>query len=290
MELIFENKNGQRLDLLNNRNYFKLTAAEGLHGIDTAFSETESPYTDGTTVDNVRALPRGIALKFALCGDVAASLDVFHAVVKSKQLGKLIKREGERETKIQGYVTVPPYSRTSDRVTVELQLYCGQPYWEDVEELVGTITETLDLLYFPEIGRGFPEEGVPFGSLSVENAQTFTNDGDTSVGLTIIISALGVVKNPRISCSTGTQNGWYMQLNTTLNEGDEVIISTHRGNKSITINGGEYISGVPILSLLEYAGEDWLQLETGENTFNITSDTETAEVYFYIYYSRRWER
>lgn len=290
MELIFENKNGQRLDLLNNRKYFKLIAAEGLHGVEVDFSETESAYTDGTTVDNARALPRGIALKFAMQGDVAASLDIFHAVVKSKQVGKIYKREGERETKIQGRVTVPPYTRLTDGVAVELQLYCGQPYWEDVQELVGTISEILDLLYFPEEGRGFPEEGVPFGALNIEKAQTIANDGDTSVGLTIVINALGEVARPRISCSTGTQNGWYMQINTTLKDGDEVVISTHRGSKSITINGSAYINGVPILSLLEYSGDDWLQLETGSNTFNITTDTEAAQVYFYIYFSRRWER
>lgn len=290
MELIFENQNGQRLDLLNNRKYFCLIAAEGLHGIETDIAETESSYTDGSTIDNVRALPRGIALKFALCGDVAASLDIFHAVVKSKQTGKIYKREGDRETKIQGRVTIPPYSRMSNRVTVELQLYCGQPYWEDTEELVGTISELIDLLYFPEAGRGFPEEGVPFGVIEIEQKQTIANDGDTSVGLTIVINALGIVVNPRISCSTGTQNGWYMQLNTTLYEGDEVVISTHKGNKSITINGSAWIDGEPILSLLEYSGDDWLQLETGENTFNITSSTEGAQIYFYIFFSRRWER
>lgn len=289
MELIFENKSGQRLDLLNNRKYFKLTAAEGLHGVETEFSETESPYTDGSTVDNVRVLPRGIALKFALRGDVAASLEYFHNVVKSKQIGTLIKRENERETKIQGRVTVPLYSRVSDAVAVELQLYCGQPYWEDVQEFVGTISEVVDLLYFPENGRGFPSEGVPFGLINTANEQTFANDGDTSVGMTIVINAGGEVATPRISCSTGTQNGWYMQINTTLNDGDELIISTHRGSKSITINGNAYINGVPILSLLEYRGNDWLQIETGENTFNITSDTDNAKVYFYIYFSRRWE-
>lgn len=290
MELIFENKNGQRLDLLRNRKNFCLIAAEGLHGVEVDFAETESPYTDGATINSARALPRGIALKFAICGDVAASLDVFHAVVKSKQLGRLYKREGERETKIEGRVTVPPYTRLSSRVTVELHLYCGQPYWEDVVELIGTISETVDLLYLPENGRGFPEVGVPFGALNIEKAQTITNDGDTSVGLTIVINTLGEVKRPRISCSTGSQNGWYMQLNTTLNDGDEVVISTHKNNKSITINGGAYVGGVPILALLEYMGDDWLQLETGENTFNITSETDSAEMYFYIYFSRRWER
>ena len=290
MELIFENKNGQRLDLLNNRKYFKLIAAEGLHGVEVEFSETDSAHTDGANVDNARALPRGIALKFALCGDVAASLDFFHAVVKSKQIGKLIKTEGERETKIQGRVTVPPYTRLTDAVVVELHLYCGQPYWEDVQELVGTISELVDLLYFPEEGRGFPTEGVPFGVINTEKTQTITNDGDTSVGLTIVINALGEVKNPRLACSTGEQNGFYLKLNTTLKDGDEVIISTHKGAKSITINGSAYINGVPIYSLLEYASEDWLQLETGANVFNITSDTEGAKVYFYIYFLRRWER
>ena len=290
MELIFENKNGQRLDLLNNRKHFKLIAAEGLHGVDVEFSETESARTDGSTVDNARALPRGIALKFAMQGDVEASLDIFHGVVKSKQVGKLIKTERERETKIQGWVTVPPYSRLNNPVEVELHLYCGQPYWEDVQELVGTISELVDLLYFPEEGRGFPEEGVPFGALNIEKTQTITNDGDTSVGLTIVINALGEVKNPRIACSTGEQNGFYLKLNTTLKDGDEVIISTHTDAKSITINGSAYINGVPIYSLLEYVSENWLQLETGVNIFNITSDTEGANVYIYIYFSRRWER
>lgn len=290
MELIFENQNGQRLDLLNNRRHFALTAAEGLHGVEVEYSESDSAYTDGTTVDNVRALPRGIALKFALRGDVAASLDLFHGVVKSKQVGKLIKREGARETKIEGRVTVPPYTRFSDACAVELQLYCGQPYWEDVEQIVGTISEIIDLLYFPEEGRGFPTEGVPFGVINSDLEQTITNDGDTSVGLTIVINALGTVVNPRIACSTGSQDGWYMALNTILHDGDEVIISTHRSAKSITINGSEYKEGVPILSLLEYRGDDWLQLETGANTFTITSDTAAAKVYFYIYFSRRWER
>lgn len=290
MELIFENRSGQRLDLLNNRKYFCLTAAEGLHGVEVDFAETESPYTDGATVDHARALPRGIALKFALCGDVVTGLDLFHGVVKSKQIGKLIKREGERETKIEGRVTIPPYTRITDAVAVELHLYCGQPYWEDVEKLIGTISEIVDLLYFPEDGRGFPEEGVPFGALNIEKTQTITNDGDASVGLTIVINALGTVANPRIACSTGAQNGWYMKLNTTLNDGDEVIISTHKGAKSVTINGLAYKNGVPILSLLEYVGDDWLQLETGANTFNILSDTASAKVFFNIYFSRRWER
>ena len=288
MELIFENKDGQQLDLLNNRKYFKLTAAEGLHGVDVEFSETENAYTDGAEVDNAKALPRGIALKFAMQGDVEAGLDLFHGVVKSKQIATLLKTEKGRETKIQGVVTIPPSTRVANPVTVELHLYCGQPYWEDVNKLLSTITEILDLLYFPEEGRGFPEVGVPFGVIDRKKEKTLINDGDTSVGLTIVINSLKEAANPRISCSTGTQNGWYMQLNITLTEGDEVIISTHRNNKYITLNGSAYQNGTSLLSKLEYLGDDWLQLETGPNKFNISNDG--GDLYFNIFYTRRWER
>ena len=58
MKLTLINKNNQILDLLNNRDKFILSVAEGLHGIETDIAETETPYIDGSIVDSVKALPR----------------------------------------------------------------------------------------------------------------------------------------------------------------------------------------------------------------------------------------
>lgn len=289
MELTYTNFNNDRLDLLNNQDHFVLIAAEGLHGVDLDYSESDSPYMDGTDINNVRALPRGIILTFQLIGDVQEAIDLFTSVVKSKQTAILTETdENGREITVKGYVNIPPYTRLSAACLIQLEMNCGQPYWEDVLTMVTVISDTIPLLYFPMQGRGITAVGIPFGEINVDREKTIVNSGDTSVGMTIQIVATNNTSNPRISCSTGKQNGWYMQINIDLQSTDVITISTHKGNKYITLNGSLYYGNTPILSLLTIVGDDWLQLEQGKNTFNITASDDT-KLYFELTYKRRYE-
>ena len=291
MELTLINKNNQVLDLLNNRDKFILSAAEGLHGIETDIAENETPYTDGSTVESVRALPRGIELVFTLRGNVKASIDYFTSIVKSKQFVTLREIEGERDITIKGVATIPPYSRMLQTCKITLSIYCGQPYWEDIENIVETISEQINFLCFPQDGQHFTEYGRPFGAIDTDLTKTFENKSDTAVGMLINLVALGEVENPRISCSTGEQNGWYMQLNLTLQADDVLEISTVKGNKYITINGLDTYNGEPILNYLEWQGDEWLQLETGANTFSVTTEygETNSNLYFNLIYKGRYE-
>lgn len=289
MKLILTNKNGQTLDLLNNTNHIILTKCDGLHGIDTDIATSESPYLDGTIIENVKALPRGISMTFKLIPDIKQSIDFFTNVVKSKQYVTLTETENDQEITIKGIATIPPYTRMNALCEIVLDIYCGQPYWEDVENIVEALSMFIDLLYFPVAGQYFTPTGRPFGAVDTDMEKTFTNDGDVAVGMLVYITALGPVINPRLSCSSGSQNGWYMQLNLTLQENDEVEISTVRGNKYIKINGSETFNGLPVLSYLSFVGNDWLQLETGENTFNISEETAANDLYFTIEYKRKYE-
>lgn len=291
MQLTLTNKNNQILDLLNNRDKFILSAAEGLHGIETDIAESETPYTDGTTIESVKALPRGIELVFILRGDIKASIDYFTSIVKSKQFVTLREVEGDRDIAIKGVATIPPYSRMLQTCKISLSIHCGQPYWEDVAYFVQIISEYIDLLNFPVDGQYFPVIGRPFGAIDTDLTKTFENKSDTSVGMVIEIVAKGEVVNPRIVCATGGQVGWYMQLNITLQADDYLEISTVKSNKYITINGLETYNGEPILNYLEWQGEDWLQLETGENTFSVTTEggATNSNVYFSLIYKGRYE-
>ena len=105
----------------------------------------------------------------------------------------------------------------------------------------------------------------------------------------ISLIALGEIVKPRLSCSTGEQNGWYMQLNITLQASDELVINTVKGEKYITLNGSTEYNGTPLLSYLEFVGNDWLQLEQGENTFNATAESGSENTYFSISYKGRYE-
>lgn len=293
MELILTNKNGATLDLLNNDNYFILSKCDALHGVDTDIATADSPYLDGAIIEGVKALPRGISMTFKLIPDIRRSIDFFTSVVKSKQYVTLTEKENGREITLKGIATIPPYTRMLAACEIQLDIYCGQPYWEDIESVLDTISLILPKLYFPAAtGQYFTAVngtmgGRVFSVYNMDATKTFVNNGDVSVGMNIRVIALGEVENPRISCSSGEQNGWFMQLNLTLEQNDEVEINTVRGNKYIKINGSETYNGKPVLSYLEFNGYDWLQLETGENTFNITPTS--ANLYFNISYKRRWE-
>lgn len=292
-KLLLTNKRNQTLDLLGNRDKFILSAVEGLHGVETEIGESETPYTDGAIIEeeNVKALPRGIEMTFTLRGNIKASIDFFTSIVKSKQFVTLREIEDGRDIAVKGIATIPPYSRMMQTCKIVLTIYCGQPYWEDVNYLVEVLSNTLDLLNFPYEGQYFTSEGRPFGEIDTSLTKTFTNTSDTAVGMRINLVALGTVVNPRIICGSGTQVGWYMQLNLTLQADDLVEISTEKTNKYITINGLDTYNGEPILNYLEWQGNDWLQLETGENTFSVTTqDEETnGNVYFSLIYKGRYE-
>lgn len=292
MQLLLTNKNKQTLDLLNNKNKFILKGAEALHGIETEISDVDNPYTDGSEIEHVKALPRGIELTFKLRGNVKESIDYFTSYIKSKQFVELREIDGTRDIVIKGIATIPPYTRMSQSCEIVLTIYCGQPYWEDLKYIVGVISEKIDLLYFPIEGQYFPVFGRPFGEVDTSLEKTFKNDSHVTVGMLIKFTAINEVVNPRISCSSGNQNGWYMQLNLTLKSNDEVQINTVKGNKYITINGSEYINGNPndpILNYLEFNGADWLQLEQGDNRFNVTTAKGSSNLYFTMIYKGRYE-
>lgn len=290
-KLLLINKNNQVLDLLNSKDKFILSGAEGLHGIETEISESDTPYADGVTIESVKAMPRGIELTFTLRGNVKESIDYFTSIVKSKQLVTLREVEGNRDITIKGIATIPPYSRMMQSCKITLTIYCGQPYWEDLNYIVVSLGEVTDLLYFPIEGQYFTEAGRAFGVIGLDLTKTFENKSDTAVGMLISVVALGEVVNPRISCSTGEQNGWYMQLNLTLQENDELEINTVKNEKYITINGLDTYNGEPILNYLEWQGKDWLQLETGANTFSATTEggSTNSNFHFDFIYKGRYE-
>jgi hypothetical protein len=288
MKLVLINKSGQELDLWKNP-HFLLASAEGLHGIETDIGESESPYMDGASIETVKALPRGIELTLILRGEVEEAINAVTSVVKSKQTVTLKEESSKGEITLKGVATIPPYSRMSQTCRITLSIYCGQPYWEDIEQMVAEISEAIGLLYFPMQGQFFTAFGRPFGVLDTKLEKSFINDGDVDVGMVITINTYGEVVNPRISCSTGQQNGWWMQLNITLKTEDVVIISTVRGNKYISINGSETYEGEPVTNFPEFNGKDLLQLEQGRNTFNLTAESGEKNLYFTIGYKRRFE-
>lgn len=280
MKLDFISARGSIMPLVNNE-YFYLAGCDGLTRTNISLASSTTPSMDGDRVNNVQAQPRSIVLYLeARQGKNVEDVKRYvTAYVKPKLSGTLRWNQNEREIEITGIVQAMEMPRFSQKCIMQITLYCSEPYWADLAYLITELSNIIGMHYFPiDIGGlSFPTEGVPFGVYERNHVKNFTNDGDVASGMIITITALTVATNPVLR---NLSTGQFIGINDTLVAGDEVIISTYKGRKTITKNGVNIIDKI-------MPGATFLQLEVGGNEFMIDSDDEEiANMYFTLTYKR----
>ena len=279
--LYYVGANGSQIDLFRNP-YFDLTNVDGMTGVANDIAASTTPSMDGDKINNIQTQPRGIVLDLRIkdCVSVEGAKRYILRSVKPKQKGKLVLNHAGRELSISGVVEAISMPRFDQEITMQVTLYCSNPYWQDVENVLLEISRILNMHYFSlDVGGlAFPVEGVVMGEYDTNMTRTYTNDGDAECGMIITIVALADVLNPAIYKPDGS----YIGVNDSMVLGDEIIINTNRGEKSITKNG------VNILSKIK-PGSTFLQLDTGDNELTINSDGDTeGNVYFMLSFKRRF--
>lgn len=282
MRLEYVDERGNSLMLTGNP-LFKLTNADGLTSVTADLATSTVPGMDGDIVNNVQASPRSIVLDISIENDVEAVSRSIRKVVKAKQKCTLKwEPDGVRELMIGGVVEQIHMPRFTNLAVMQVTIHCAQPWWEDQHETATDISETIPLHWFDRPNAGgmlcFPKEGIALGEYDTNRTKVFDNDGDAEVGLTIAIVALGHVKNPKIFNSKAE----YIGVDLEMEQGDQVIITTGKGNKTVTLNGQNKISALA-------DGSTWLQMPTGEEELTIDSDDGTeGNMYFTVTYRRRY--
>ena len=288
MRLEFVSAKGDIMPLTGNSK-FKLSNVDGITSASVEISSSTVASMDGDFVNNKRTMPRSIVLDLSIESDVENVKRYILQYVKPKLKGTLRMTQNDRTTQISGVIESIEMPRFTNSATMQITLYCSQPYWEDIENSSQEISEVLDLFYFTDNEESeieseednmlyFPEEGLPFGEYDTNRTKVLTNEGDVEIGLEIHIVALGNVTNPVIYNAEGE----FIGVDLTLAGGDEVIISTGKGEKTIRVNGENKISKIR-------NGSTWLQLAVGENEFTIDSEDGTeGNMYFTLTYRQRY--
>lgn len=290
MNFVFINSRGESLDLWNN-NMFYLIDQGGQTAGNANISALTIGDMDGDIVTNVSAQPRTITLTLRInpAANVEAVKRAILKVVKLKQKGSIQWTQNDRVLTISGVVESIEMPRWNNAVAMQISLHCSNPFWENVEETVQEISESIGLHYFtaeddPSPMLYFTESGIPLSEYDTTRTRTFTNDGDVAVGMNIEITALAEVTNPIIYDVDNNFFGvGYGTKPVTLQAGDVITISTIRGKLSVTKNRNT--------NLLDYVvpRSTWLQLQTGENTFRIDSaDSATDNMIFTITFKQRY--
>lgn len=285
----FTNKRGDSLSLFDNK-YFYLIDLEGQTTANVDLSSLVTGGVDGDIITNEQAQPRTITLNLNIKQGVnveEAKREILK-VVKIKQNASLLWEQNERNITIDGKVESVDMPRWNNSVLMQISMHCSQPFWEDIEDVIQEINAFINLHYFTNSNNDmlyFPEEGIPFGRLDTARLKTFTNEGDVAVGIEIEIIAFSTVTNPIIYDTNGNffgvgyGNG---SKQVVMSVGDRIIITTHKGNKTVKLNGVSLYDKIVPYST-------WLQLETGENQFRIDSDDENIDnMIFNLTYKQRY--
>ena len=285
-EMIYISKWGGSLNLFDN-DLFWVTNIDGMTRGTSSIASVVIGGIDGDQINNIQAQPRGIILDIR----IKPSVNVENAkrkileIIKLKQKCSLQWTQNSRTLVIRGTVESVEMPRFNNSVTMQVSIHCGEPFWEDLNFILGEISEAKNLHYFTDDPYGmlyFPEEGIPLGEYDTSRTRTFYNAGDVAVGMQIEINALKTVTNPIIYDQNGNFFGvGYGSKTVTMYAGDILIINTNAGEKSVKLNGVSQLDNIKPHST-------WLQLEAGENTFSINSDDSDVDnmVYTLIYKQR----
>ena len=123
------------------------------------------------------------------------------------------------------------------------------------------------------------------GSIQRKSENVVAYDGDAEIGITITIHAIGAASNIAIYNSRTRE---VMKIDTDKIKkitgsgivfGDDIIISTVRGNKSIKLQRSG--KSTNILNCLD-KNTDWFQLTKGDNVFAYTADEGSSNLQFKI--------
>lgn len=289
MKLDYISARGDKLPLVGN-NLFTLTNVDGQTYAAASISSNVVGGVDGAFVNSVQANARSIVLDLRISSgvDVEAAKREILKIIKIKQRGTLEWQQSGKALAITGIVENIEMPRWNNAVTMQVTLFCDQPFWEDADNVVQEISEAISLHYFTDDPIGmlyFPEEGIAFGEYDAARTRNVYNDGDVAVGMDIVVVAFGEVTNPIIYDGEGNFFGIGHGAGdkmVKLFSGDIVAISTHKGKKTVTLNGRNILSKLRPRST-------WLQLAAGSNEFTINSEDDSLiNMTFQLTYKQRY--
>lgn len=147
------------------------------------------------------------------------------------------------------------------------------PLFYELDSIANESTDTDPKFKFPFMFSVDTNEDLIFGEVKINTIIRIINGGQVDVGMTIKLSSFGEVKNPII---TNVETGEYIKINKTLASGEEVLINTNIGSKSVK---GRMDSNSEYENYYNYRdfGSSWLQLSMGNNYFIVTAEEGTYE-------------
>lgn len=262
------------------RSGFVIESIQGLGPEKADVNVTEVSTDDGGILNSSRVPCKNIvlSLSFLWRNTVEEMRQLSYRYFPLKKKIKLLFETDNRLVEIEGIVESNNPDIFSDREGTEISILCEKPFFYSAGDKglhVAEFYSIIPMFEFPFGNESLDEPLLIMGEIRHLAEKTITYEGDTEVGITITIHVVGEAKGITIY-NTGTRE--IMSIDTEkikaltgsgIVAGDDIIISTVRGSKSIRLlRQGVYTN---ILNCLD-KNASWFMLSNGENTFAYTAE------------------
>lgn len=270
---------------------FIVKSIEGLGPSPANVNTTEVSTNDGSLFNSARSSQRNIVFKLQFTETDTESIEdirqkTYRYFPLKKNLTLLIETDNRIVSTVGYPETNEPNIFDANGEGCSISIICPDPYFYSAGE--NGINETVFYgvqasFEFPFENNSLTEPLLEFGIIMNQTENVITYHGDSEIGLTISIHAIGEASNITIY-NTGTRE--QMAIDTDrlaaltgygIIAGDTITITTMKGKKGITLlrNGRT----TNILNCLK-RGCNWFTLAKGDNVFAYSAETGGSNLQF----------
>lgn len=205
---------------------------------------------------------------------------------------KLVIETDKHLVETHGYVEHNKPDVFTQTEGTSVTIICNDPYLYAVEPTILNFSTVVSAFEFPFSNESLTKPLIEFATISKETRAIIYYDGDSEVGMTLVLHATGNVKNLTIHNLTANKK---MRIDTTklstltgkeIVAGDTITIETRNRQKSITLlREGKTFN---IINCLD-RGTAWLTLSKGDNDIYYQADEGDMNIQFKIEYRNAYE-
>ena len=255
---------------------------------------SEVATNDGSKFNSARAKQRNIVLPlyFTPIPTIEDARQKSYKYFPLKRYVTLRVLTENRECEIDGYVERNDPDIFTDRSGTQVSIICPVPYFRAINETVTTFAGASPAFEFPFSNESLDEKLIEFATIQTKAEYIVRYEGDAENGVQIRILASATVKNVTIYNvdTRGTMHIYQDKLaaltGSGIVKGDEIIISTVKGTKSVFL-----LRDGQLTNILNCIGmtDEWFRLAKGDNSFAYTADEGADYLMFIVSHTTLYE-
>lgn len=277
-----------RLELTNPwSSGFVIRSIEGLGPVNANVNFTELATIDGAIDNSARLESRNIILSllFLEKPTIEATRLLSYKYFPVKRNIKFLIETDSRVCEIIGRVESNEPNIFDKQEGCQVSILCPDPYFYSFTTQKTVFNGVEPLFEFPFENNSLTDNLIEFGNIYTKRDANVYYEGDEEVGITIKMHAMGEIKGFKIYKLDSREimelddEKLFVIIGSYIQKGDDIIITTTRGNKSIKLLR-QGISYNILNSFLQPI--NWFQLKRGDNVFAYTAEEGILNVVFDI--------